>query len=69
MGVEESSRDATSRHNGFALRAVPFKAADRIDHLLLIVSVYQKPVRAVSASERCFPRSFTNCSLPAGRQA
>ena len=39
MSIEELFRDAKSRRNGFALRAVRLKKADRIDRLLLIVTL------------------------------
>ena len=39
MSIEELFRDAKSRRNGFALRAVRLKSADRIDRLLLIVTL------------------------------
>jgi len=39
MSIEELFRDAKTRRNGFALRAVRLKKADRIDRLLPIVTL------------------------------
>jgi len=39
MSIEELFRDTRSRRNGFVLRAVRLKKADRMDRLLLIVTL------------------------------